>query len=328
MKLSILIPTYNRCNDLRKNLELLCKYIKDDQLESEVCICVSDNASTDDTSLVVQSFCDSNVSVAYYCQQQNVGYCNNLLYVLSKATTDWVMLLGDDDYLCHWYINACLNKIKENPKLGCIIANYINYYPTTNTYGSLREDDCETMYYQAGFDACLKNIWRAHQLSGLCFRRTNLVEEYRGRKMNNLYPQMFFVGYNSLKYDVLHFGEKCLMVSKISQNQKDWNYGEDGLVNDIFENFINLNLSYKQKSYLEFDFLNHSPRYIWATNNTNLAIEKILSGSNTTFLGRYYIAHKILQENIYSGRKLRFCFYLIARFVLLRKLFSGKSISL
>ena len=328
MKLSILIPTYNRCQDLKKNLDMLSRYIIHDGLETEVCILVSDNASTDITPSIVQSFTDSKVHIEYYRHNQNFGYSKNVLYILSKATTDWVMLLGDDDYLEAWYIQECLNQIEKHPDLGCIIANYMDYFPATNEYGKLREENCETEYYKAGFDACLKNIWRAHQLSGLCFRRANVVEEYYNRKMDNLYPQMFFVGYNSLKYDVIHFGEKCLMVSKISQNQKDWNYGEDGLVNDIFENFINLNLSYKQKSYLEFDFLNHSPRYIWATNNTNLAIEKILSGSNTTFLGRYYIAHRILQENIYSGRKLRFCFYLIARFVLLRKLFSGKSISL
>ena len=93
MKLSILIPTYNRCNDLRKNLELLCKYIKDDQLESEVCICVSDNASTDDTEqkvkegkLVYLDVCDIEIDI----WKQLIYHKNKWLSSSMKAFLEYV----------------------------------------------------------------------------------------------------------------------------------------------------------------------------------------------------------------------------------------------
>ena len=324
MKLSILIPTYNRCNDLRKNLELLCTYIKDDQLELDVCILVSDNASTDDTELLVQSFLSQGVSVEYFRNETNVGYSKNVISILSKAKTEWVMLLGDDDYLEPWYIKECLNRINANPNLGCLIANYIDYDTSTGQYGSLREKNCQTQYYNAGYSACIENIWRAHQVSGLCFRRNQLVDLYQNKKMNNLYPQMFFVGFNALKYDVLHFGEKCLAVSSVSQDKKDWNYGNDGLMNDICENFKNLDISYKQRAKLEADFNARQQRYLWTSTDMNLCIDNILCAKNISLFGKYYISRQILRQYRYSGKRHRIWFYVIARISLLKNLLNGR----
>lgn len=327
MKLSILIPTYNRCFDLRRNMELLSSFINQDNLEKDVCVIVSDNASTDDTMEVVKPYLSSTFHVEYCRQNENVGYSKNLLFAMSKATTEWVMLLGDDDYLEPWYIEECLKQIDEHPDLGCIIPNYIDYNTETQQYGNLREENCKTEYYKAGFDACMKNAWRAHQLSGLCFRKENVVEEFQKRGMNNLYPQIYFVSYNALRYDVIHFGEKCLAVSGVPQSKKDWNYGNDGLVNDIFENFKNLGVSYRQRARIESHFLKVSPRYWWATTDTNSCIEHILKGRNVSYLGRYYIAKQILHEQCYTGKRLRFRFYLLAQLVLFRQLITGKPIA-
>lgn len=328
MRLSLLIPTYNRSKDLERNLKLLESFISKLSNPEKVCVIVSDNASTDDTFSIVTSIQkESSIKLEYIRQEENIGYCKNVCFLLSKATTDWVMLLGDDDYLEPWYIKECLKQTDEHPNLGCIIPNYIDYNTETQQYGSLREENCKTEYYKAGFDACMKNAWRAHQLSGLCFRCANVVEVFLSKKMNNLYPQMFFVAYNALRYDVLHFGQKCLVVSTVPQVKKDWNYGDDGLINDIFENFKNLGVSQKQRALLEAYFMQVQKRYLWAVRDTNLCIEKILTGRNMSSLGRYYIAKQILHERCYTGKRLRFRFYLLAQLVLFRQLITGKPIA-
>lgn len=328
MKLSILIPTYNRAVNLKKNLELLSSYIHRNKLEESVCIIISDNASTDNTQSVVSSMAPTNIRIEYYRQENNWGYCKNVLSVISRATTDWVMLLGDDDYLEPWYIKRCIAETEKNPNLGCIIPNYIDYNPAMNTYGRLREENCETQYYKSGFDACFQNAWRAHQLSGLCFRRENVVEEFMKRGMDNLYPQIFFVAYNALRYDVLHFGQRCLAVSSVPQSKKDWDYGKDGLVNDVFENFKNLGVSYRQRAQLESHFLKEDPRYFWTTKDTNSCIEHILKRRNVSYLARYYISKQILHAQCYSGKKLRIKFYFLARFILFKQLITGKPIAI
>lgn len=327
--LSICIPTYNRAKDLNHNLTLIESYLENSNLLDTVCLVISNNCSTDETGVVVKHFVDEGrLCIHYYKQEHNIGAGPNQVYAVEKVSTPWVMLLGDDDYLEPWYIAECLKQMEKHPNLGCLIPNYIDYYPATQTYGKLREENCETQYYKSGFDACLQNAWRAHQLSGLCFRRENVVEEFRKREMDNLYPQIYFVSYNVLRYDVLHFGQKCVAVSGVPQSQKDWGYGNDGLVNDIFENFKNLGVTYRQRARLESHFLEVNPRYLWATKDTNSCIEHILKGQNVSYLGRYYIAKRILHDKYYTGKKLRIRFYLLARIVLLRKLFSNRPIPL
>jgi len=327
--LSISIPTYNRANDLNHNLTLIESYLGKAGLFDKVCLVISNNCSTDETDVVIKHYEDEGkICIHYYKQEHNIGAGPNQVYAVEKASTPWVMLLGDDDYLEPWYIEECLKQIEEHPNLGCIIPNYMDYYPATGEYRHLREENCETQYYNAGFDACLQNAWRAHQLSGLCFRRENVIEEFHKRGINNLYPQIFFVSYNALRYDVLHWGQKCLCVSGVPQSKKDWRYGDDGLVNDIFDNFKHLGVTRKQRAILEAHFLYVDKRYFWATNDTNLCIEKILTGKNVSYLGRYYIAKQILHERCYTGKCLRFMFYMLARIELLRKLLTGKPIQL
>ena len=146
--------------------------------------------------------------------------------------------------------------------------------------------------------------------------------------MNNLYPQIFFIAFNALRYDVLHFGQMCLGVSEALQSQKDWTYGDDGLINDMLENFRYLGLTSNQRAQLEVQIVSSSRRYEWAVQDTNLCIEKILCGSNVSWLGRYYIALHILHVGAYTGKRKRFLFYIIARISLFYKLIFGKPIRL
>jgi len=328
-KITIAIPTYNRGKELEKNLSLLSKYIDNDHLQDLVCINVVDNCSCDNTKEIVEKYiikCD--FSISYYTQVRNIGPGMNLVAAVNYSTTEWVMLLGDDDYLEPSYLTDCLKAIDNNPSLGCIIANYKAWDPHSNILGSLREENCSTEYYKAGFNACLMNAWRAHQLSGLTFRRSEAYEEYIDKKLNNLYPQIFFVSYCSLRYDVLHFGHFCLRVSVIPQNKKDWSYGNDALMNDVLENFKYLGVSYKQRAKLESFFNLKQKRYLWlGGDDISKLIDAILCSSNLTQLGKCYIARQVLRDQCYSGKKYRWMMYCIARFILLKKLITGKPIS-
>ena len=326
--LTICVPTYNRAKELNYNLSLLERYICDGNLIDKVCVLVSNNQSPDNTYDVINSFEDrGNLHLLYFEQKENIGSGPNVVYCVEKATTPWVMLLGDDDYLEPWYISECLKQIEEHPNLGCIIPNSIAYNPLNGEYGKTRETVTEDiLYWSAGFQACLNNAHYGHSLSGLCFRHDLLFKKLENIRLENLYPQIYFVAFNALHYDVLHFRRICLKISDVPQSYKDWRYGEDGLINDIFENYKKLGVPYKQRALLEANFLKNDPRYMWATENINLCIEKILTGKNVSLLGRYYIAKQILADKVYTGKRLRLSFYLLARFVLLRNFLTGKPI--
>ena len=91
--ISICIPTYNRDNILRENMErLLVLPSFDDDVE----LVVSDNASTDSTSSIVRELCAKypDKSIIYSCNSENIRDLN-FLKVLSLGHGTYLKLLND-----------------------------------------------------------------------------------------------------------------------------------------------------------------------------------------------------------------------------------------
>ena len=193
MRLSILIPTYNRCQDLLRNLQLLEQFIIKSKLTEQVNVVVSNNASTDDTSRVIQDFQKrSKIEVVFLNdQEKNIGLEANALYILRKAISDYVMYLGDDDYLEEDFISRVIQQLNEHPSLGCIIPNDYWCLPDGTIIGE--RERCQPKYMDAGFNACFENAHRGHQLSGLVLKRVGLYDAYIKHGVHNIYPFIFFV---------------------------------------------------------------------------------------------------------------------------------------
>jgi len=108
MKISVLIPTYNRARFLG---DAIRSALNQDYKDIEVI--VSDNASTDDTYKVVsQFFYDKRLK--YYRNEKNIGMVENwkkMVYQLSNG--EWFVILSDDDYFVfNEYITQAVEIIK------------------------------------------------------------------------------------------------------------------------------------------------------------------------------------------------------------------------
>ena len=93
--LGICIPTYNRANFLRENLNELLSFVKTYKLP----VYISDNASTDDTSEVVYTFRNFHEFTYYRRNDTNLGFSSNLNSVVLMAQSQYVWILGDDDLI-------------------------------------------------------------------------------------------------------------------------------------------------------------------------------------------------------------------------------------
>jgi len=102
IKLSILIPTYNRCNFLD---ECLAKLVTRGFNNVECEINVSDNASIDSTKEVVSKY-----NVNYRRNAINLGYSGNIEALIREARGEYIVILGDDDeFLFDWsYIKTVI----------------------------------------------------------------------------------------------------------------------------------------------------------------------------------------------------------------------------
>lgn len=110
IKLTIAIPTYNRCSLLRQALDSVMH-----QKIDEVEILVSDNASTDDTETMMKKYCERN-KVRYFRNSENLGMDGNFLNCLQKANGEYIQFLSDDDILLPGAVEKILYLIKtEQP---------------------------------------------------------------------------------------------------------------------------------------------------------------------------------------------------------------------
>ena len=240
MLLEVLIPTYGRKANLSRNLAALTKMIEELALESKVALRVSDNASPDGSADVVRHFMAAHPSIAISLHEQteNVGLEANVVDILSRATGEFVMTLGDDDYIDAGYLKKCVELLESGAGYTCIIPSFYNVTPEGEeiTPRSGRDHRRAEQSYEGGSATAARLMCKGHQLSGLVFVRDDTVERYLAGGQRNIYPFMFFVGFNARRGRVRHQTRPTVHVTRVSQDQKDWNYGVDGLFSQRIKN--------------------------------------------------------------------------------------------
>lgn len=254
LSLDVLIPTFNRVHPLLRNLkhlEWIIREIKD----FNIAIMVSDNASTDNTASELLKFQKEypTVTLKVFQQNGNVGFSKNLISLISKSKAEYIMFLGDDDYVALEYVTEALEKIYHDKEIDCVLPAFEEIDENGNRLKSGRDLGLKGQVYQAGFNSVLINTKRAHQISGIIVKRDNLSENLRIKSITNLYPQMYVVGYRCLYGKCLHIPEWPVLVTRT--NKKAWSYDDVGLLNDIFQNFKALPINDYEKYKLEKDII-------------------------------------------------------------------------
>lgn len=289
MLISILIPTYNRAPFLLRNLKMIADYILNENLQKEVEFVVSNNQSTDKTEEKVKQFQKENtdIQIRYFAQTENIGLEKNALFVLKKAKGEYVMYLGDDDYIELDYLRECTTYINDK-SIHCIIPSNTPIDIKGNPISGGRDIHLPTKKYKSGFSNCILNAWRGHQLSGLVLKRDKLYKSYIKYNVNNIYPFIFFVSLSSLNGDTVHLTEHPVKITVVPQTNKDWNYGKDGLINEIFDNYRKLPLTNSQKTKLQLFHYRRQSWRLWDYRNQSnkiffQAFINIWLSKNSTF---------------------------------------------
>lgn len=147
--LSICIPTYNRSNSLKSLLDTIYHQSKDLREETEVV--VSDNASTDDTSGVIDKYRDSFPNFVVNRWETNTGGNFNICNIPKFACGKYVWFLCDDDLLEDNILREVFQFIESNDKLALISLNWIN----TNEHNPVY-NDLENRIYASAEDIFIR----------------------------------------------------------------------------------------------------------------------------------------------------------------------------
>lgn len=109
--LTIYIPTFNRALILERNLGILMPFLQlfASTTKRGIKVLVSDNASTDDTPLVATSF--NSEFFAYHRNSENIGALKNFNQSFDLCDSDYIWVLGDDDFIVTKYMENVLEAL-------------------------------------------------------------------------------------------------------------------------------------------------------------------------------------------------------------------------
>jgi abequosyltransferase len=109
--LTIAIPTYNRSGDLNQLLTVLAPQLTN---RPEIELRISDNASPDNTTEVVQRFQSEGLVLQYHRHAENIGPDANFLSCFQAARGKYFWLFSDDDIILPGTIESLLSHIAHS----------------------------------------------------------------------------------------------------------------------------------------------------------------------------------------------------------------------
>ncbi|MBT9151159.1 MAG: Abequosyltransferase RfbV [candidate division WS2 bacterium] len=122
VRLSIVIPTYNGSRYIREALDSVISQLED--IDEEIEIVISDNASTDQTPEIIRDYQRKYPFIKYFRNEENVGADSNFDLAIRRSTGKYVWLFSDDDKLKGSAIRKVLEVLGKYPNIGLIWVNY------------------------------------------------------------------------------------------------------------------------------------------------------------------------------------------------------------
>lgn len=119
--LSIVIPTLNRYEYLKRTLEFVIPQVQKNLDKVELVICC--NASKDKTDEYVKSLLPQYPFIRYKYFDEYVEVGQSLIRSVGEATGEYVVLWGDDDIPFPSFTDTMLEIIEKNPEIGIIHCN-------------------------------------------------------------------------------------------------------------------------------------------------------------------------------------------------------------
>ncbi len=137
--LSIVIPTLNRYQYLKRTLDLMIPQVQKNIEEVELVICC--NSSKDETDEYIKSLLLSYPFIKYKYFDEYVEVGQSLIRSVSEATGEYVVLWGDDDVPLPFFVDTILDIIKSNQGIGIIHCNRLSGKDTKYGFKELHVEE-------------------------------------------------------------------------------------------------------------------------------------------------------------------------------------------
>ncbi|MEA1938051.1 MAG: glycosyltransferase family A protein [Pseudomonadota bacterium] len=122
-QVTIGLPIYNGADHLDGALASLCAQNFDD-----LCILISDNASTDATPDIVAKWAANDKRIVSYRQKENIGSVGNFNWLIENAESPWFMYGAHDDYWSDNYVKALHAVLMTHPDAELAVGTMVTLF--------------------------------------------------------------------------------------------------------------------------------------------------------------------------------------------------------
>ena len=131
-KITVGIPVFNGEKSIRRTLDSV---LSQTFLDFELVI--SDNASTDSTSLICQEYKKNDKRIRYIHNEKNIGGIANFKLLLDESKTEYFVWLAADDYWDPTFLEKNLPILEKNLNIICS-ASQVKYFGNNMDYWKKR----------------------------------------------------------------------------------------------------------------------------------------------------------------------------------------------
>lgn len=221
--LSICIPTYNRCEYLKKSLESIIK--QQPFIKGKIEVVISDNASTDNTEAVAEEYTAKYAHIKYFKNDENI-YDKNFPLVLSRASGVLRRLSNDtliyEDGALEYLCELSQRNSHDRPVIFLGLGNLhgqkhivsfreavqeISYWPNYNACFTLWDEDCDGI--ERDTSDCDLKLWQAGKFYQLASQKGYVLID------DTKIDTVQFIKNKDISYGIFHvFYENYLLIVK------------------------------------------------------------------------------------------------------------------
>lgn len=190
--LSICIPSYNRPQETKRLLESI---YAQNQPGIEIVIAEDVSPKREEIKQVAHDFkvLHPDFNLHLHLNDKNLGYDGNLRSLLSSATGDFCMFMGDDDILCPGAIKKVWDVLTANPDIGMVLREW-EEVDLNGTLLSTSKYYPKDTVFEPGLDTVAEFFRKSIFISGLIFHRETSLKYNTGKFDGILLYQVYLLG--------------------------------------------------------------------------------------------------------------------------------------
>ncbi len=204
-KLSICIPAYNRAKFLPA---LLDSILTQNYPGIEIVISEDNSPERRQIAEVVEEYRHRGVDcILYFENEKTLGFDGNLRMLFARATSDYCVMMGNDDLLCPGSLGIIGSLLAAHPEVAVVLRSYGWFYDKPENLDQVVRYFPATSIFAPGEDTAVTFFRRVGALAGLVFRREDAIAVASDRFDGTLFYQVYLAAELLLRGHGLYIAE-------------------------------------------------------------------------------------------------------------------------